>query len=129
MTSETASRTAGSWVEIAESKGHKLRRNDDGDIDHFVTDVDFHNGPGCETCGDAWCEHCTDPAKIEPCDGGVELAKIKARARIRDASPDLLKAAKRALSTFRAQGVHRDGNNVVAALEDAIALATQPKGA
>ena len=45
------------------------------------------------------------------------------------ASPDLLKAAKRALSTFRAQGVHRDGNNVVAALEDAIALATQSKGA
>ena len=44
------------------------------------------------------------------------------------ASPDLLKAAKRALSTFRAQGVHRDGNNVVAALEDAIALA-QSKGA
>lgn len=45
------------------------------------------------------------------------------------ASPDLLKAAKRALATFRAQGVHRDGNNVVAALEDAIALATQSKGA
>ncbi len=45
------------------------------------------------------------------------------------AASDLLKAAKRALSIFRAQGVHRDGNNVVAALEDAIALATQSKGA
>lgn len=56
-------------------------------------------------------------------------AEIGANARLIAASPDLLKAAKRALSTFRAQGVHRDGNNVVAALEDAIALATQSKGA
>ena len=40
-----------------------------------------------------------------------------------DALPDLLKAAKRALAVFRAGKVHRDGNNVVAALEDAIAKA------
>ncbi len=42
------------------------------------------------------------------------------------AAGDLLKAAKRALATFRAQGVRRDGNNVVAALEDAIAKAESP---
>lgn len=40
------------------------------------------------------------------------------------AAPDLLKAAKRALAVFRARQVHRDGNNVVAALEDAISKAS-----
>ena len=46
------------------------------------------------------------------------------RARLVAASPDLYKAAKRALAVFRAGKVHRDGNNVVAALEDAITKAS-----
>ena len=109
MTSETASHTAGPW---------KAGR---ADMATLVDNVDskYIYGPG---------EKPT-PVAIAHGRASDDWAVIMANARLIAASPDLLKAAKRALSTFRAQGVHRDGNNVVAALEDAIALATQSKGA
>jgi hypothetical protein len=102
MTSETASHTPGPW----RIEGLVKRGNENGKlISHGLN----HYGDG--------------PAGyVGSFFGSFEDAALIA------ASPDLLKAAKRALSTFRAQGVHRDGNNVVAALEDAIAKASGEEG-
>jgi hypothetical protein len=56
-------------IEIGErQKGHEWRRGEDGDIDHWVLDVDHHNGPGCRLCHYSFCEHCTRVEDIEPCD-------------------------------------------------------------
>jgi hypothetical protein len=48
-----------------EEAGHKLRREDDGEVDIFALDYDYHNGPECVLCGDSWCHHCREV--IEPC--------------------------------------------------------------
>lgn len=64
-----------SWAEVAEARGHRLRRDEDGSIDHFVTDYGYHNGPGCEICKESWCEHCTSAEDIEVCDRGVQQAE------------------------------------------------------
>ena len=36
-----------------EQAGHKLIRDETGDVDIFICDFDAHNGPGCELCGGA----------------------------------------------------------------------------
>lgn len=81
---------------VEDVKGHTLRRGADGDIDSFVVDAGFHNGPGCIVCGDDWCEHCTSAEDVEPCPGGEEKrARDEAKAaldRLHDAAPDLLEA-------------------------------------
>lgn len=111
------------WIAVAESvKGHKLCRDDDGCVDGFVCDSGFHNGPGCETCGDSWCEHCTKPEDIDACDGGVELQAVRARARIRDAAPELLEALQEACEII--QDLNRELNNHGGMIDDE----TFPKG-
>jgi hypothetical protein len=55
------------YDEKLEAAGHVLKRDEDGDIDHWVMDVGYHNGPGCINCHDSWCQHCEDT--IEPCIG------------------------------------------------------------
>ena len=50
-----------------EALGHVLYRDDDGDVDHWRMDWDYHNGPGCMNCDETWCQHCEDDVK--PCPG------------------------------------------------------------
>lgn len=48
--------------------GHTLAIDEDGDVDSFALDFEFHNGPACVTCHQSWCQHCTTArTKIEPC--------------------------------------------------------------
>lgn len=54
------------FYEKLEAAGHVLYRTEDGDVNCWIVDGGYHNGPGCLRCGDAWCEHC-DEGKIEPC--------------------------------------------------------------
>jgi hypothetical protein len=71
----------------AEELGHKLIRDEDGDIDHFVCDAGYHNGPGCSVCHVSWCHHSDGAEDIQPCDGGAaheaderqELACLRAK--------------------------------------------------
>lgn len=65
------------FYEAVERAGHKLRRNPDGKIDALAMYAGYCNGPACELCHDAWCEHCTHPDKIEPCDGGIDRARAR----------------------------------------------------
>lgn len=55
------------YYDALEAAGHKLRRNEDGSVDHWGLDHGYHNGPICLICDDSWCEHCQD--KIQPCEG------------------------------------------------------------
>jgi hypothetical protein len=41
-----------------EDLGHVLKLEDDGRVDIFVCDCDYHNGPGCIKCDESWCHHC-----------------------------------------------------------------------
>lgn len=63
------------WIEAMRAKGHSPCM-EDGRVDIFVMDSGFHNGPGCITCGESWCMHCTAPENIEPCIG-VEAATAR----------------------------------------------------
>ena len=54
------------WIKAAKAAGHVLRK-DEGKVDWFVMDSGFHNGPGCSKCGKSWCQWCTSPSEIEPC--------------------------------------------------------------
>ena len=54
------------YLEYIESKGHILKR-EDGEIDIWVLDDDYHNGPGCVKCRDLWCYHCREI--IDECEG------------------------------------------------------------
>lgn len=49
-----------------EAQGHRLVRDEDGEIDVFVLDCEYHNGPGCELCGESWCHHCRD--EVDACE-------------------------------------------------------------
>ena len=70
----------GEWNRIVEEvKGHKLRRDEDGDIDEFALAFDHHNGPECTVCDENWYHHCTRAEDVEPCDGGA--AKREAEVR------------------------------------------------
>jgi hypothetical protein len=74
MTDNTMGRK---YHEKLESMGHKLIRDENGDIDDFRLDVDSeegfggHNGPQCELCGDMWCIWCLSAnwEKIQLCKG------------------------------------------------------------
>lgn len=57
------------WIARARQAGHELKRDEDGDVDAWVTAYGYHNGPGCIRCGKSWCWHCVDPDQIEPCKG------------------------------------------------------------
>lgn len=51
--------------------GHKLRLRD-GEVDEFVCDVEFHNGPACELCGQSWCVWCLlSDGAVPKCKGGA----------------------------------------------------------
>ena len=37
---------------------HKWRLDENGEIDEFAYECDYHNGPVCERCYYSFCEHC-----------------------------------------------------------------------
>jgi len=51
-----------------EHSEHKWVKYENGNIDMFAFDMDFHNGPVCERCGYSYCVNC-DPEgdKKQPC--------------------------------------------------------------
>lgn len=40
------------------TKKHLWYRDKAGEIDEWRLDIGFHNGPECQICGEAFCEHC-----------------------------------------------------------------------
>lgn len=40
------------------TKKHLWYRDKAGEIDMWCLDIGFHNGPECQICGEAFCEHC-----------------------------------------------------------------------
>ena len=56
-----------------EAAGHVLYRDEDGSVDAWKLDYDYHNGPGCVNCHQSWCEHCEDT--IQPCIGREEFER------------------------------------------------------
>lgn len=53
------------YHKLIEEAGHRLIRNQNGQIDIFRLDAGNHNGPECELCGETWCQHCQ--IDIEKC--------------------------------------------------------------
>ncbi len=50
-----------------EEAGHELIRDENGQIDIFRLDANYHNGPECVLCHETWCHHCQNV--IEKCTG------------------------------------------------------------
>lgn len=49
---------------------HRWRLNEDGEVDMFASEEGFHNGPFCEECWEAPCEHCAPGwADLDDCTG------------------------------------------------------------
>lgn len=47
---------------------HDWERDEDGEIDEFAMNYEFHNGPMCKRCGYSFCEHCKPNGwNEEPC--------------------------------------------------------------
>lgn len=64
-------------VDITSYPEHDWERNEDGSIDIFGMESEFHNGPLCIRCGYSYCHHCTPPEK-------GDLAQLPCRADIPD---------------------------------------------
>lgn len=45
----------GKWVHV---KKHLWHKRENGEVDEWVLDHGYHNGPGCEVCGASVCMHC-----------------------------------------------------------------------
>lgn len=56
------------WIEAMKAKGHSPILTNDGSLDVFVCDHDYHNGPGCSICHWSCCWNCDSPADIPECD-------------------------------------------------------------
>lgn len=55
------------FIKKCEAAGHKLKLDDDGNVDMTIMDYAHHNGPGCELCNDSWCMHCMENSPIPNC--------------------------------------------------------------
>jgi hypothetical protein len=55
------------WEKAIIDKGHIPVRGGDNDLDIFVTDSPYHNGPGCSMCGWTFCWHCFSIEDIPEC--------------------------------------------------------------
>lgn len=68
------------WTEAIKAKGHTPVM-DDGELEYFVMDAGFHNGPGCQTCGWSCCWHCDGIEDIPECTKpALELTATEVRA-------------------------------------------------
>ena len=46
---------------VTNPRGHQWKTDEEGKIDFFVMEAEFHNGPMCVKCGFTFCEHCDQP--------------------------------------------------------------------
>ncbi len=57
----------GRWIH---TDSHLWYSTEDGEIDEWRWDVEFHNGPMCQICGYAPCIHCNPNYQEEKCPVG-----------------------------------------------------------
>ena len=53
--------------------GHKFALEPDGQVDVWRMEVEYHNGPHCNSCDESFCQHCDRQIYTEVC----EQAKIE----------------------------------------------------
>lgn len=68
------------WYDEMIKKNHIPILTADGDLDNFVCDYDYHNGPGCSRCNENWCQHCANHTDIKEC----QYLEIEEQKRIRE---------------------------------------------
>jgi len=49
---------------------HDFFKDGQGNIDIWILDYGYHNGPGCRRCEEMWCEHCDPQCYDEECPSG-----------------------------------------------------------
>ena len=55
------------FIRVMRAKGHSPILEEDGEVNWFFMDADYHNGPGCEACGWRDCHHCIEAKDIPEC--------------------------------------------------------------
>ena len=86
----------GRWIHV---KKHLWRKDKNGKIDMWQLDCGYHNGPECEVCGIAICEHCHEDWADLECDVGYHVcSECKQRnydtAKNKSNTPDRLEMNK-----------------------------------
>ena len=56
------------FIEKAQELGHRLYKDENGNIDIWRLDSGDHNGPECERCQVSWCQHCGE-SQLKECPG------------------------------------------------------------
>lgn len=54
------------WYDAMKRQGHVPIMYGD-EIDMWVMDYEYHNGPGCQVCHWSCCQHCDSPAGVPKC--------------------------------------------------------------
>lgn len=80
--------SAEEWIAAMKAKGHVPimeagRFGDPDRLDIWVMSADYHNGPGCSSCGESWCHHCYSPSDIGECDNPVLEMSVNAQKRLK----------------------------------------------
>nr|UWG15763.1 MAG: hypothetical protein [Bacteriophage sp.] len=66
-TADVAPVVHGRWIF---TKRHLWYKDENGNIDEWRVDNGFHNGPECQICHAAFCEHCTPDWSTTECEIG-----------------------------------------------------------
>lgn len=66
-TADVAPVVHGRWIF---TKRHLWYKDENGNIDEWRVDNGFHNGPECQICHTAFCEHCTPDWSTTECEIG-----------------------------------------------------------
>lgn len=66
-TADVAPVVHGRWIF---TKRHLWYKDENGNIDERRVDNGFHNGPECQICHTAFCEHCTPDWSTTECEIG-----------------------------------------------------------
>lgn len=66
-TADVAQVVHGRWIF---TKRHLWYKDENGNIDEWRVDNGFHNGPECQICHTAFCEHCTPDWSTTECEIG-----------------------------------------------------------
>jgi hypothetical protein len=51
--------------DVGDHVKHEFKRNELGEVDMFALSYDWHNGPMCIHCDQAWCHWCTPMSVLE----------------------------------------------------------------
>jgi hypothetical protein len=54
-------------IDLGAFPEHDWKKNEDGTIDYFAMESEYHSGPVCRRCGHSYCDNCYPNGDDVPC--------------------------------------------------------------